>query len=797
MANSYNKNGIGVQGFPPDFINPTEKAKMDYCLKASKYIFDSFKNGTDLIGSQRRRDYAENELFSEGNQDNTNYLEGFGLKVNKEGNYESNIDINYEPFGVLRTIVRALMRTLRDVGFNYRIDAVDPISMSEKDTKIAILRAKREMAAQIKAALGMDIVGGKYVPSSEEELQVYSKIGLKNAIEICGEVYLNTVDKLNNYMHDIDKPLNWSLINTDMLGTYIYTDQSGYIKEEAIDMKKLILIGGGEKRDFSDCKAKGYIKRMTLEDVMLLDVDDEIDIEEWDKIAQKICNSMSEKGEDINGLRERDERGVDGAWNYNRFNITLVINCWQTIDTYFKKTMDNPKVKGAKIKRNMPFKQGIKKTKGSERTDVHKYYKSYYIVEAEKIFGYGPMKNMVRESYRKKGKALCPIQVVRVSPSKINRHSSIMDAIKKFDDLATMAWYKLQGEIKAAKPDMYVYNLQAVVNALGELVEADSPDDVIVEGERDGRIYVKTTNNFQESDGGNPVYKVQGGISTAFNDYLNIISMAKQWAHENSGVPIVQTGSQQHQDIGKAVTENMLDGSDRVLDDLAEAKEMLQKNAAIFKFNTILRMTDPSSGLEDPYKDAISGVKKEILSMAGKLSSRDLGLILEKRMSLQEVQDLLLEIRELNAKYTSTGGAEGINTVDYLVLKDMIGDNPKFAHFYLATVIEKRKAEAAEAKMQDSQMNAQAQQQSNEQANLNIQEQKLQDQEMEMMKHKFKLEEIRLQEEEKRKTALLLEDHKIDGKLEVEDLQSKTTLLVADKKIKADRRKQASTQLQQ
>lgn len=749
-------NNAGLPGFPSDNTDPKKKLEKEYNLAAAKYIYNQFNSGYDIMGMQKRRDIKENRLYAEGNQDNFQYMESAGLKKDEQGNFISYSDIDYTPLGLCRNIVRSIMNKLRNIRFDPVVEAIDPLSQREKSEMIAEVQAKMMLAPAIKELLGTDITDGQYLPSTQQELELYKQEGIKLSDEIALEYYLKAIANDNKYEFYVEKACDHDLIIGDMAAQFTYYDENGFIKMEHVDIANLGIIGMAKKRDFSDAKGFCIVKNYSIEDLRLLCPDEKSD-DEWDEIAKKI-NNYNMATPHTSNIQDRYL-----LWNNTFSDVAVCI--WQTIDCYGYKEKEDEETGALKYKRVWgDWKPGPQSKSKKSVTKVHKWYMAWYIPQANEVLKFGPMPNMIRPKYKsKKNRALCPVTVVRASPHLVKNSASIIESIKKFENLAQIAYQKLQNEMANALPDGLEINVEAVA-AGTDLVKVRDLQEAIDVGMQTNKWFVARKGGLDDINSGRAIQPISGGATKALADYIMIIRTAKEFMHALSGVPQVDVGESAPSGQGKAVTERVLMGGERILDDLAETKRMMNQLIGEKAINMIIDILNPANDMQNPYEDIISAAKTEVLKISSDLYARDMGFRVRQKMSESEFNKMMEDLVMLSTRYSQTSGAEGISPVEYIFIKQNFDENPKMAVLMMQSFAEKRKKEAAQKAQQDQMMNQQVQSMSAEQAH----EQELQKMQAQMAledkKSQNRINEITVQEQLKMKRDLAVEQLRGENK---------------------------------
>jgi hypothetical protein len=671
------------EGFPYNSKSIFDKGKIDYSRECVKYL--------------RTQASRISQVFIEGVHTNRKYVDTIQDQDQLVNQYNSQtedglvsyVDLDFTPVGISKIIFKAIYDKINSVKNFNMVEARDPNTMAYKKYQLADMRAR----IKVSKLVGIDLTGGN-LPDSEMELDVYEKMfGLTTPVETVLQEILKEVDYQNKLEHDVVPMTDYDLIAADIAAIHTFYDENGLIKEEPIDITRLKIFGG-KKRDYSDAYAFAISDQINKDDLFSL-------IEE-----QYINGPEDNKNEYTRSVEEFEatKLKINGLAKEGMVDIETFY--WVAYDTNVKEVL----VKGGEMSiRNRPLT-----AKGGNmiKKSVHKWYSCVCVSNTTIMYNYGPVKNMIRERYNQKyGKALCPITVIRVSQYNLTIQNSIIFQIRKFDDMATNAWLKLQNELSNAKSSGREYNLQTMANAL-QYTDFKKVSEMVDYAEKTGTIFGASTDDFNRPNNAPAMREMRGGVSPAFMDYWNIMRQAKDWAHEMSGTPVIDTGGQQDKEISKFATQGMLSGSNKLLRQLIEAKHYLMKTAGEKKLNMILRYAHPANKMPFPYKSEFSDVKKYVLDLIGDMSVIEIGLRIEQDYTEEEKERMINDAITLSQRFRDSTGNDGLSIVEYLNFRELMKDNAKFAGYYLGVLIDKRKREAQEVAMKQAEQNAQFQQQS-------------------------------------------------------------------------------------
>lgn len=706
--------------FPYNEVQPTDKKRIPYIKKCIDFI----DGATDSIPESFKSDIRDNRMYVEAIQNTDIYMERYGLSNGLDGELIDYSDLNFSPIGIPRVIFNALYSRLNTINSINRVECRDEQTISLKNDKFIELRTKAKLAEPIKEITGIDIRGEEYVPDTDIELDVYEKMGgISSSVEVVLQELLKEVDAINKYDIYVNPEINYDIICSGFVATSLAFEGDGTIKEEPIDICKLKVVGGS-KRDYSDAVAFRYEIKMSAYDIINLFKPEQID---------EAYNFELKKRE----ILRYSDNGI----------CKVHVYYWQCYDTYTKAIKEDDS--GIKIRSRSNNKTGIK-------TNVHKWYIASKIDGSDIIFNYGEFPNIVRTICNSTiKKAQCPITILRVKPYSNTINSSIISVIKKFEDMAVMAWLKLQNEIANAKPSGREYNLTAMVGAL-DLIDFKDIKEALDYAEQTGNIYTAQKDNWDSPSSGAAFRDIRGGISSAFSDYLEIIKFSKEFSHEISGITTIDTGAVQNPRISNYITKGALSGTDKAIVELLETKLFFMQLSAEKKINMLIKLAHPACELSNPYKSQFSQVKGYVLDLIGNTTAIDIGLRVEQDLTDDEQNQLISEMVTLSQNYRDANGNAGITPIELIHFKDMVKNgNAKFAAYMLSVLQEKRRNDKLQEQQVSMQQNAQIQQQSNQMA---MQAKQQED----ILKQQGNLEKIKLEKDLELRNKMQLNSHNVN-----------------------------------
>jgi len=658
------------------------------------------------IGQIAKDNAGLNELYAQALQPFDKYQSFFTNKFSRNGTerYFTVDDLDFSPLGLCKKIFASMYSRLNKVDSYTNIELVDEKSKNEQKRYIIELETLLELQGPINEALGADIIGQKlksksklkdYTPKTIEELQFYQNIGYKNSIEVLLEKHIDIINNGNNFKFEINPLINKSLITAGVCCTHVYFGQDNKICEEPISIRDLKVIGG-TKRNYSDANAFVIDQKFNVDSF-------------YEMIKNELHTSTVAEGGDItyhpNILDDTYSLLTGAADKTGVLNVKLCY--WSTVDEHSMKVMfqDN-KV----ILRNHNGSSHVK-------NKIQKWYRAYYIPSIDQVYKYGPIENMSRKKENGKiGNAYSPVILIRGINKDLTSASPIYN-IKKFEDIATILWVKYQNEIARMKPTRTDIDIKSLAET-AEILKVVMPDIQVTDlmnALNIGTGFVGT----QTLDGkqSNPnTYRTVTYPVQMLNMYLQVINQMVDICFQFAGTPKVDIGIEQDERKSNYSTKAELFGADKAIMELFEQKDELIRASAETKANMVVRLYQSKDKIPNPYANMFDDYEADMLSDIDFAINREFTVQVEKGFTEEDIYEIKQNLAQQNQRFVQTGGKDGLDFSDNLIIQEILKDNPKIARYKIQVLVERRKKEAKEYALEQMKLNNQAQQVSNQQA---------------------------------------------------------------------------------
>src|SRR6056300_983010 len=159
--------------FPDPFASPEEKAGKAYGLKFAKSIESQWGHGEDQTSLFRRRmyDFEKNRDYANGTQDTSVYKQILNSLDPNNGD-GSLLNLDWSPVPIVPKFVKVVVNRILSRKPYPAVEAIDPVSKSEKDRAIAEVESSimdKDLLMEAKAMGLQPMIDPSILPDTTEE----------------------------------------------------------------------------------------------------------------------------------------------------------------------------------------------------------------------------------------------------------------------------------------------------------------------------------------------------------------------------------------------------------------------------------------------------------------------------------------------------------------------------------------------------------------------------------------------------------------------------------------------------
>lgn len=624
----YNNKSGDPGGFPDPLAPQEEKLSKEYGLKYAKAIEAQWGNTQDSTSTfgGRKNIFARNRDYANGTQDTAIYKQL--LNTTDPNNGEGSLmNLDYTPVPVLPKFVRVVVNKILGRNMYPNLEAVDPLSSSEKNLQKNIMQNKvamRPIFMELEQRMGQPVLDepAEQIPETTEEAEIFMATNIKTDAEIAAQVATEMTLQWNDFSEGVYRRCVNDLTSCGMAVVKRSNDPSYGIKLDYVDPVHFIH-GYTQDPNFDDVVYMGHVREITLAELKRL-AGDQMTEQQLKDLLKKSRRSSSSKYPDhpysTSGLQKQ---------NFSGHVIEVLEFEFKTVDTMYFEEKEN------QYGNTNFFYEGFayKEKKGSvyDRTphsmDVECIYQGMYILGTDHLINYGKQYNTPKNMH--------DVTRARMSYSVVstnmvaNMPKSMVDGCVGFADMLQLTHLKLQQAIAKAKPDGLVIDIEGLENVQlgkgGELQPLDLHDIY----EQTGVFYYRSKN----PEGGfqNPPVREIGNSIRNINELIALYNHYLRMIRDTTGINEMADASTPKGDTLVGVQQQAIAASNNATYDITNAAMVLYRKVCedVVK---CLQILPQESAIYRAYRNAIGDSNMNVLATFADLPMYNFGVKVMKDM---------------------------------------------------------------------------------------------------------------------------------------------------------------------
>lgn len=680
---------------PKDDISPDAKGK-EWHRKHCEHIYSKYLHDEAGIAYSHRDKIAENRKYGKGMQDTKKYMNIF-LGKQTEGDEERKgwMNVNWDIFSVAPKFKRVIEGIFEVIDFYISANAIDESASTMKDDmkwRLWALAKEKQFLEFFNKAAGINVDQSKFLPSSFEQLQLFTQMGgIKLPLEIGMEGGLDYTFYLSDWQ-DIKKRLvnDFEDINKAAIKDYVDT-VTNTIRVKYVDPGNAIIILDKDDNVIMAGEIINYPIKDLRRDSGLTE----------DKLLNLAVDFNGKNGNPtVSWENDPDEYGTYG---YDHLGIPVLDCEWASIDSYYKTrrkkandvtaTYDEPYRKDAKGNLVPPK---VKKTakRETKRVDIKVFRRGKWIIGTEEIFDYGLQFTIPRPSDTEANSSYHYVEL---------EGKSMMETIKPNLDSMQLTWLDLQNEKVQSPGSGLAIEYTSLQNMTLGGKKMDPLDIIKVYVQTNRLVYKATTHaGMLISPGaGKPIQELRGGIGPKLDEIIKQMKLDMDFIRENTGINEIVAASNPNPEVGVGQSEMAIAATNNVLKPILKGLTRLKEKTAL---NCALRLQLHArvNGTYSGYYQPLGSTVMSVFKMSSTKTLHQIGIKLEAIPTAEEKRDI-----EIMLQNSVSGGRDGKPTITlsgYFAIKRLLfsGANIKYAQIIMADREAKMKAQ--ELKLQRENM---------------------------------------------------------------------------------------------
>jgi hypothetical protein len=749
MATKYSSN------FPDPLLPKEKKESKEYGLQYAKAIQSQWGNGTDYnsLFRKRRKVFDRNRDYANGTQDTTIYKQIL-TSLDPNNGDGSLVNLDFTPVPILSKFARIVVNKILSRDPYPNVEAVDPLSSSEKNKqkrRVNLQVQAKEQLKKLKETTGMVIdMDPDNMPDTLEEAEILFDTNIKTDAEVAAQIGANLTLEWSDFNDSTYRRCVNDLVSLGMAVTRRTNDPNYGINVEYVDPANFVH-SYTEDPSFSDLIYGGHVRRVTISELKRL-AGDELTEDDYKKI-QKIATRGSGNKNSGPYSSTYDKLSEKYQMGYDEYMVEILDFEFISTDTTYYEEKENRFGNTNFFYKGDSYKERTNSifSRKPHKMEMVNVYCGTYIMGTEYLFGYGLKSNMPRNIHDI-SKTNMSFSVVATNMRNMVP-KSMVDSCVGFADMLQITHLKIQQSIAKAKPDGLIIDIEGLENVQlgkgGELQPLDLHDIY----EQTGVFYYRSKN----PEGGfqNPPVREIGNSIRNINELIGLYNHYLRMIRDATGINEVMDASTPKSEALVGVREQALAAANNAIYDITNSAAILYKKVCTDVVKC-LQILPSDSVVTRLYENAIGKKNMEVLGSFTQLPMYNFGVTVQR-----EMEDAEKAYLEQNIQISLS--QKELDIEDAMAIRSMKDINQ--AERLLILRRKKRMMRNQEMAMQNSQAQAQAQMQATQaQAQAKAQEMQLNSQ--------LTAQELQL----KNQLEIQLEGVKHEFRKEIEIIKAKATL---------------------
>jgi hypothetical protein len=682
--------------FPDPLANHARKVTKEYGLQYAKGVYSQWGgvNTTGSLYNVRWKEFQINRDYANGTQD-VNIYKQILTSLDPNNGDGALLSIDWSPVPIIPKFVKIVVNKILGASPFPNVEAIDPLSQTEKDRERAKIKAaikNKEMFAEAKALGLQTAVDPDTLPETTEEAEIFFETGIKTQAEIAAQIATRLTLNWNDFDEKIYRRNVDDLVTVGMAVVKRNNDPNYGIKEDYVDPAYFIH-SITDDPNLTDCTYMGHIRNVSIQELKRM-AGNQFTEDQYKQMAQSVANTF---GNNPDRLSESYYDSALGVYQYGYDQYTIAMMEFEFLsvdDIVFEKKESRFGNVGFYYK-GYEYKAPSQSVYDREPVYMQNatIYGGKFIVGTDYLFDYGLKKNIPKNihdlSRARFSYSAVAVNLRRMIPK------SLVSSVITFADQLQITHLKMQQSIAKAKPDGLIVDIEGLENVQlgrgGELQPLDIQDIY----EQTGVFYYRSKN----PDGGfqNPPIRPLDNSIRNINELIGIYNHNLRMIRDATGINEVMDGTSPKGEQLVGVREQAIQASNNALYDITNASMVLFRKVCedIVK---CLQILPPQSVVFKAYENAVGIENMKVLSSFKDLPMYNFGVRV-----VTEMNDRDRAYLEANIQAALSIGE--INLEDAIAIRQLRDVDQ--AERLLVVRRKKRIREKQEQAAQNSQMQAQ------------------------------------------------------------------------------------------
>ena len=632
----YKSDNKSSGSFPDPLAPQHVKENKAYGLKYAKAIESQWGKVQDAgsLYNKRNNIFERNRDYANGTQD-TNLYKQILTNLDPNSADGSLVNLDYTPVPILPKFARIVTNKILSREPYPNLEAVDPISSSEKNKQKQRIKIQVELKEQL-MQLKKDTNGlvldqdPESWPDTLEEADIFLDTNIKTDAEIAAQIGTNMTLSWNDFNDGVYRRCVNDLVALGMCVVRRTNDPSYGIKTDYVDPCSFIH-SQTENPNFDDLVYAGHVKTITIQELKRL-AGESFTEEEYKEIATSAAKSKSHDTSKFS-MTKYDNSLNKNVYGYDNYSVELLDFEFTSVDCMHFEEKENRYGNRNFFYEGFNYKEktgGVFERK-PHRMDIVTVYGGLYILGTKHIFNYGRQTNVPRNIHdigrTRMGYSVVATNFRNMMPK------SMVDSCIGFADMLQITHLKIQQAIAKAKPDGLIIDIEGLENVQlgkgGELQPLELHDIY----EQTGVFYYRSKN--PEGGHQNPPIREIGNSIRNINELIAIYNHYLRLIRDTTGINEAMDASTPKGDALVGVQQQAIAAGNNAIYDITNAAMILFKKVCedVVK---CLQIIPPESVLMGIYQNAIGESNMEVLTSFSDLPMFNFGVSVQKEMEDSE-----------------------------------------------------------------------------------------------------------------------------------------------------------------
>ena len=697
MAKDFN---FPYGNFPNPLVPREAKEQKAYGLKYAKAIESQWGRTEDpqSVFARRFGEFERNRDYANGTQDVSIYKQIL-TSLDPNNGDGSLLNLDWSPVPIVPKFVRIVVNKILSRKPYPNVEAVDPLSISEKEDKKAKVRFEINnketiaMANELGINTGVDV---EKLPETPEEAEIFLESNVKTNAEIASQIAANLTLEWNDFNDGVLRRCVNDLVALGMAVTKRDNDPNYGITTNYVDPSYFVH-SYTEDPNMADLSYAGHIKRISIQELKRL-AGDQLTEEDYEKVARDVQYKYANNPGRMS-MSNYDRYSQRTVYGYDEYIVEVLDFEFLSVDDiYYEGKESRFGNVGFYYKGNVytPPRDSVYDRKPYKMSYTTVYGGSF-IVGTNLIYNYGMKKNIPRNVHditrARLSYSAVAVNLRRLQPK------SMVGSVIGFADQLQITHLKIQQAIAKAKPDGLIIDVEGLENVQlgqgGDLQPLQIQDIY----EQTGIFYYRSKNpegGFQNP----PIRSIENQIRN-INELVNLYNHYLRMIRDATGINEVVDGSTPKGDALVGVRQQAIEASNNAVYDITHGTLVLYKKVCEDVIRC-LQIMPTDSVIYKVYENAIGKSNMQVLSSFADLPMYNFGVHVVTEMS--DVDRAYLE-----ANIQASLAQREIDLEDVIAIRKL--KDVDQAERLLLVRRKKRIKRNQEIAAQNSQMQAQANQQ--------------------------------------------------------------------------------------